>query len=227
MISRVRFLLAHSPLVGPGTWRPTAEALISAGHEVDVPDLTEAAATGDPEEVIRGACPSAGPGPSAIVGHSGAGTFLPSIADRIGWPARGLLFVDAGLPPCQGVATVGGDFLGQLREMAVDGILPQWSTWWRGGVMEALVPNGALRAEIEDEMPQVPLALYESTLTVPSGWCDMPGAFLLLSEAYRHEAARARALGWPVGEELGGHLDLVNRPREVAQDLIGLALGDT
>jgi hypothetical protein len=35
-----------------------------------------------------------------------------------------LVFVDAGLPPCEGTFSVGGDFLGSLRELAGDGLLP-------------------------------------------------------------------------------------------------------
>ena len=35
----VRFVLLHSPAVGPATWRPVAEQLRSVGHQVVVPDL--------------------------------------------------------------------------------------------------------------------------------------------------------------------------------------------
>jgi hypothetical protein len=43
MILRVRFLLVHSPAVGPSTWEWVAGSLRSQGHEVLVPNLIAAA----------------------------------------------------------------------------------------------------------------------------------------------------------------------------------------
>jgi hypothetical protein len=51
-----------------------------------------------------------------------------------------------------------------------------------------------------------------------------PAAYLLLSEAYQDEAARARALGWPVTEQASHHLALLTDPGLVAgslHDLLG------
>lgn len=73
--------------------------------------------------------------------------------------------------------------------------------------MEMLVPGSDRRAELEAEMPEIPLAFYESLLEVPAGWCDMPASFLLLSGAYRGDAERARAMAWPTIERPGRHLD--------------------
>lgn len=53
---------------------------------------------------------------------------------------------------------------------------------WHG---EMLVREDAHRVEIEAEMPEIPLALYESPITLPFGWCNIPGAFMLLSEPYQ------------------------------------------
>ena len=39
----------------------------------------------------------------------------------------------------------------------------------------------------------------------------------------RGEAERARSTGWPVLEDLGNHLDVVNRAAEVATDLVQIA----
>lgn len=60
-----------------------------------------------------------------------------------------------------------------------------------------------------------------SPMRVPVG-CDAPGAFLLLSEAYRRDANTASSLGWPVVEHLGRHLDIVNAPELLAEALVGL-----
>jgi hypothetical protein len=57
------------------------------------------------------------------------------------------------------------------------------------------------------------------------GWPDAPGAYLLLSEAYLDEAARARELGWPVAEQMTDHLALLTQAGRIAgalRELIGL-----
>jgi hypothetical protein len=88
--------------------------------------------------------------------------------------------------------------------------------------MKALVPNAARRSEIEVELPEVPLAFFETSMTQPVGWCDTPAGFLLLSDAYRQDADRARSLSWPVIEDVGNHLDLVNRPESLARHILEL-----
>jgi hypothetical protein len=192
-----------------------------------VPDLREAAITGAPHAVVPAALELRANEPTVLVGHSGAGFFLPSIATGLDSTVRRLVFVDAGVPPCEGVAATGAEFLEQLRSLAPDGTLPKWSTWWGESVMEHLVPDGARRAEIEAEMPEVPFAFFETPVPLPVGWCEGPGAFVLLSEPYRGDASTARSLGWPVVEDLGNHLDIVNDPESLARHLVGLARGGT
>jgi pimeloyl-ACP methyl ester carboxylesterase len=191
----MRFVLVHSPLVGPTTWRWTTDSLSAAGHEVVVPDLRDAAAGGRPDALIAAAVAQV---PSrwislVVVGHSGAGSFLPSVSERLGGRATRLVFVDAGLPPHDCPATPSGDFLDQLRALAVDGVLPRWSAWWGDGVMEMLVNDADRRADVEAEMREIPLAFFESAVKVPRRWWERPGAFLLLSEAYHADAERARS----------------------------------
>jgi hypothetical protein len=222
----VRFLLVHSPLVGPATWRWVAEALETGGHEVRVPDLRAAAQRGDPLEYVGAARSALTSDTGIIVGHSGAGFFLPSIADAPDAPSVRLLFVDAGIPPCEGTATPSADFLDQLRSLAIDGVLPRWSRWWGEDVMEQLVPDDERRHEINTELPEVPLAFYETPLPIPGGWCSKPGGFVLLSEGYRPDAASAESLRWPIIELLGTHLDIVNHPDAVAQALARFSLQD-
>ena len=217
----MRFVLVHSPLLGPRTWRSVAEVLVRDGHQVAIPDLRAAASTGDPEAIIAEAAAAAAGEPPVMVGHSGAGTFLPYVVARAS-PGGATVFGDAALPPCEGAATVGGDFLEPIRALAVNGSLPRWSTWWEPGAMEQLIPNDAVRAEVEAEQPSVPLRLFESTLLAPSGWCEGRARFLLLTEIYREEAERARSLGWPVREVPGNHLALVNDPERVAQAVVEL-----
>jgi hypothetical protein len=146
---------------------------------------------------------------------------LPSIGERL--DAMHAVFVDAGLPPDHSPATAAADFLDRLRVLAVDGTLPKWSSWWSPDVMAALVPDDVRRAQLDAELPEVPLAFYEVAMELPTGWARRSSSFLLLSEAYRAHADRARSLGWPLTERLGGHLDIVSAAEAVAPLIVDLA----
>jgi hypothetical protein len=218
----MQFALFHSPLVGPTTWRWLAGSLVTAGHDVAVPDLRDAAVSGDPGVMIAAAAtaiPRLWSTP-VLVGHSGFGSILPSVAERLGGISRRIVFVDAGLPPCEGPVAASAGFLDQLRGLAIDGVLPRWSTWWGEDVMEMLVPADDRRAALEAELPKIPLAFFESPFDVPEGWCQTRGSFLLLSEPYRDDAKRAHSLGWPTVDRLGGHLDIVNDPDGIAHMIV-------
>jgi len=222
--SPVNFLLVHSPVVGPSTWRWVANALREAGHKAVVPNLIAAATTGDPARFTEAAVEATNSDePVVLVGHSGAGAVLPSIAVGLAPRPRLIVFVDASIPPCEGVFSAGGDFLPTLQELASDGILPKWSRWWDDGVLEAIVPDQDRRLEVETELPEVPLRFYETLIAVPAGWCANAAAYLLLSDGYRRDADRAMLLGWPVRERYGEHLDIVTCDRDIADLLLDLA----
>jgi hypothetical protein len=223
MLVAMRFLLVHSPVVGPSTWWRVAEALVGAGYDATVPDLVPAAVMGDPTLLVQHAVGHCNPAEDAVVvGHSGAGSVLPAIAAGLPSPPGLVVFVDAVLPPCEGSFSVGGDYLGALRELATDGLLPPWSQWWRDGVLETLIPLDQARREFEAELPRVPLSFYETVIDAPRNWCTLATAYVLLSEAYRDDAQRAAAAGWRVVERLGGHLDIVNDGEAIASILIEL-----
>jgi hypothetical protein len=216
----VRFVLVHSPVVGPSTWRWVADALRAFGHDAVVPNLVDAAVTGDPRAFADAVVAAAHSDDElVIVGHSGAGAVLPSIAAELAPNVRATVWVDAGMPPCEGSFSAGGDFLDTLRALANDGMLPVWSQWWGEGVLDALVADDRRRREIEQELPQVPLAFYEASIETPIGWCATRCAYVLLSSAYRSDASRAAALGWRVVERLGTHLDIVNDEDAIADVL--------
>src|SRR5947207_9417781 len=147
----MKFVLVHSPLAGPTTWRWVADTLSRAGHETIVPDLRAVAASGQPGAVISttAALVPQEWAAAVIVGHSGAGSIIPSIAATLGRRTARMVFVDAGLPPCEGRVTPSADFLEQLRALAGEGHLAKWSTWWGDGVMESRVPARHQRAELE------------------------------------------------------------------------------
>jgi hypothetical protein len=199
-----------------------ADALTALGHDVGLPDLRDAAGSGDPQAFVRAARRAITVDTDVLVGHSGAGVLVPMIAEP-GPVSMRIVFVDAGVPPCHGAVTPGGDFLDQLRALAVNNIVPRWSRWWPDGTMEVLVDDDDRRRHVEDELPEVPLAFFETSVALPDSWCNRPAAFLLLSETYRSDAAAAMSRGWPAAERFGMHLDVVSKPTVIAESLVALA----
>jgi len=185
------FVLVPSPFVGPATWTPTADELRRRGHDVrDAPSAD-----------------------AVLVGHSGAGPLLPSLG-----PATQYLFVDAALPhPGRSRFDVlGPDVETHLRAIGDGESVPPWSEWFGPGVLDALVPDAAVRRAIAAELHRIPLSLLTEPLPTVAGWPDAPCAYLQLSAAYDVEAAEARAMGWPVEVLDGQHLDTAARPVPVA-----------
>jgi hypothetical protein len=89
--------------------------------------------------------------------------------------------------------------------------------------METLVPDLDRRAAVVAELPRVPLSYFDGPVPMPTGWSKVGCAYILLSEAYRSDAAEAAARDWPVVELLGGHLDIVMRPGDIADALVEMA----
>jgi hypothetical protein len=224
-----RVVLVHSPLVGCASWDPVAADLAGCGYEVGVPDLTGTVTAEPPyclrqaEVIARGASGQ----PAILVGHSGAGPLLAAAGALIG-QVRGYVFVDAGLPiPGQSwMDTVPPELAAQVRDMAdAHGWLPPWPQWWGEEAMAELIRDPEERRRFADGCPRLPLAMFEETHPPAPGWPDAPGAYLLLSEAYRDEAARARELGWPVAEQMTDHLALLTQAGRIAgalRELIGV-----
>jgi hypothetical protein len=88
----VRAVIVHSPLVGPATVVPLAEQLVTLDMDVDVPDLRDAVES--PARFVQRAIEAAA-GVDLVIGHSGAGAFLPAIAAA---DATTSVFVDAVVP---------------------------------------------------------------------------------------------------------------------------------
>lgn len=217
------FVLVHSPVTGPATWRWAAECLTAGGHA--------AAVVAVPSEITARGWEAFADGAAAqvrsfdrpvLAGHSGAGLLLPQIADRA--EAGGLIFVDSDVPPESGEAVLMPDeILTDLRGLASGGLLPPWSEWFGPEVMAELVPDEGRRAIVTAELPRIPLAYFEARVPAPPGWTGTPCGYVLLSEGYASEAGTAADRGWPVERLSGGHLDLVTRPAAVTAAMESIA----
>jgi hypothetical protein len=203
------FALVHSPLVGPTTWVPAARALEARGRRAVVPRWPVA-------ESLLAADVS---GPLVLVGHSGAGRWLPLIGSALadaGTPVAAYVFADATLP--------GETFPSALVDPLDDGTgtLPPWPQWWPEGTMEALVPDADLRAAVEAECEPVDRATLDGVPPVPPQWPDAPCAYL--SFTYEPEAQQAERDGWPCARVPDAlHLHQLVAPGDVADALLILA----
>ncbi len=93
--------------------------------------------------------------------------------------------------------------------------------------MKKLVPEAGRREAVIAELPRLPLSYFQAGVPVPEGWANGACAYVLLSDAYRHEADEATTHGWPVTELLGSHLDLVTEPVRLARALVDRASTQT
>ena len=221
------FVLVHSPLVGPASWRPVAHELGRRGFDARVPRLTPPIDAPSPwwrsaAEEVAAAVEPAHAGGVVLVAHSGAGPHLPAFTGRLrdgGTAVEACLFVDAGLPaPGRSPRQEAPEAFDELaRRSAQDGRLPPWPEWWGNEVMAGLVPDPAARSELAAECRPVPLALLEEPFPVVTGWPAAPCA--VVSFTYEPEAAAAEARGWVVARLPGGHLHQLVDPAAVADAL--------
>jgi len=221
-----RFVLLHSPLLGPLTWRAVAEALRAGGGAAETPAWTPLASIdGAFYDVLAermaeqlgadGAAP-------ILVAHSGAGPLAAVLAARLARVA-GVILADAILPhPGRSWFDTAPQGLGEtLRAGVVAGLLPPWSDWWPPGALERLVPDAATRAALIAELEPIPAAFFEEP--APRTELAAPAAYLKLSEAYEDEARLANRRGWPLVRLPLHHLAPLTDPAAVARSLEGLA----
>lgn len=167
--------------------------------------------------------------PVVLVGHSGAGPFLPAARTRIQHPVHGYIFVDASLPGSDGATRFdlfeSAEAAEQFRSRAKDGCLPIWTdlVGLSTDELQRLIPDPSLRKRFTAELRALPLAVYEEPLPVPAEWPDVPCGYLLFSSVYRTNLEIARKAGWVCLELPGGHFHMLVDPIAVADTLIRLA----
>jgi hypothetical protein len=220
----VTFVLVHSPLVGPSSWEPTARALTRRGCRCRVPAVPGGSipAWRDWADAVSDAMePNEAAEPAVLVGHSAAGLLLPAIATRT--RAVGLVFVDARIPPGDGVvAPAEEQFMTFVRARAgADGLLPPWSRWWGDEVVEGLVPDPVARTRFEADAPRLPVSWFDDVAAVPA-WSGLAAGYVQLSPAYAEAAVAARSHGWPVETVDGTHVSTVAHPEAVASAILAV-----
>ncbi|MGH8878070.1 MAG: alpha/beta fold hydrolase [Stackebrandtia sp.] len=227
------FVLMHSPLVGPATWRPVARELRSRGIDTLTPSLVDMGTGGEPYwprvvSAVAAAVSDAAAGRELVlVAHSNAGLFVPMTNAGLTHRIRATVFADASLPaPTGETPVVPGEILGFLRGLAdEDGLLPRWTDWFGAEETAALFPDEATRREVTAELPRLPLSYFEENVPVPEGWDESGCGYLQFSAAYDGSAGLAAERGWPVERLPGGHLHQLIDPEAVADAV--LRLGDS
>lgn len=213
-------VLVHSPLVGPTSLAPTAEALERRGYRAYTPCIVgsetpwrEAPAT------VRAALPElSGP---VLVGHSAAGLLLPSIAALLnGW---GVIFLDAHIPPNAGpTAPTDPSFRAFIDGLPVEqGRVPKWSQWWGPRWLESLIPDEPAREAFEADLPRLRPEWWDDAVPTPP-WPQLRCGYVQTSAVYADQAQAARARGWPTTVLAGTHLHPFLEPGDTA-----LAIAET
>lgn len=220
------WLLVHSPLLGPSSWGPVEARLAARDRPVVVPDLTVVADASPPawRRLVEAAVAAAVtlPPPVAVVGHSGAGAFLPAIGGRIGDRLGALVFVDAVVPPPAGAHQTSSALSRLLDDHTVDGRLRPWLDWWPEETVRRLLPAAADRSALRSDLPRLPRGFYDEAVPVPRSWSTWRCAYVRLSPAYQDEFAEAAARGWASRAVDGDHLSPYTDPGRVIAAIEGL-----
>jgi hypothetical protein len=219
-------LFVHSPLVGPSSCAPLGERAMAQEYAIAVPDLTRVADAEPPRwEAFVAAAAEAGLGlepPIAVIGHSGAGVFLPEIGRRLGARMGALVFVDAVVPPRHGTHHTSDAMARFLDQQTTDGMLRRWLEWWPPETVGEILPDPNDRVSIAADLPVLPRSFYDEDVPVPDGWSDRKCAYLRLSAAYDAEYKDASHRGWARMSIDGTHLSIYTQPAQVLTAIEGL-----
>jgi pimeloyl-ACP methyl ester carboxylesterase len=216
-------VLVHSPLVGPFTWSLVAQQLQANGFDVLVPVLTDSGETPPPYwqqhavSVQQALVSIPQERPLVLVGHSGAGSLLPVLAQTARHPVKAYLFVDAGLP--HPGKTQLEEMPEELHRLLVSG---ERFPNWKDEDLREVLPDGRARQQMLAEVQPRPLNFFEEVLPDVSGWSDAPGGYLLFTQGYRPYLEQAQRAGWPSRTVPAGHFHMLVDPVAVAATLVEL-----
>ena len=216
-----RFVLLHSPFVGPSTWDELASTLARRGHACLVVDFRGTLCGAGPyydalRAVIEGTLGEAQP--SVLVAHSGAGALLSQSVLR---PSDCAIYLDAVLPHpgLTWLDTVDNALAARLLKRADRGLLPPWNSWWPPGVLETML--GAHHDVVVQDCVPIPLAYVQER--APVNAAPVRSAYLQLSAAYDSESDEAFARNWPSERLVLNHFAMLTHADAVTDALITLA----
>lgn len=187
------------------------------GRNVSCPDLRPALDAPEQERgraFIAEAVRAAVGDQLIVIGHSGAGVFMPSIAEALADRAATTVFVDAAVPPASGQHELSAPFAEFIDTQTTGGLLAPWLDWWPEAV-DRMLPDAALRESVAADMPQVPRSFYDEVVAMPELWSNRSNCYLQLSPAYRADREDAEAFGWPTATLDGTHLSIATDPLAV------------
>ncbi|MCR9239939.1 MAG: alpha/beta hydrolase [Rhodobiaceae bacterium] len=215
-----QFVLIHSPLVGPSSLVPTADALSALGFATYVPTPNAPAShTRWCEWPLRLLDTLPELEDPILVGHSAGGFLAAFLAGTLN--AKSFICLDAMMPPERGVTPpVEPAFLKFVRSLPItDGLLPIWTDWWEGDLLAEAPISPGLKTTFLAELPRLPLAWFDDSFEMPDWSCAKRG-FIQTSPAFHDEAKRAEERGWPVIRLTGTHLHPALAPKETAAALV-------
>ena len=214
------FALIHPPLLCPQVWGPFAEYLESRGQGVVIPDFRGAL---DPspkwwERATKVCVETIGrQEPMRLVCYSGSGVLAPLLATNLS--VDSVIFMDAVVPAESGHSMPDAEIKEMVKLLARDGHFPKWTRWWEGPLLNAMLPEVALRQSIDENCPELPADFYEYGVPVPDNWAPPSVTYLQLSEGYTSYATEAARRGWDVKTLDGDHLYVASHPARVFKEL--------
>jgi hypothetical protein len=222
------YVLIHSPLVGPLTWRPVAAEMSRRGIDSLVPTLSDSPASMDPFwkqhalSVSRSVYDTSTESGVILVAHSGAGPLLPAIRKFIPNPVRAYVFVDAGIPRHEATrldlmksedSEWASEFASYLDE---GGKFPNWSF----DDLQEIIPDENLRRQMVSEIRPRGVSFFTEPIPVSASWPDAPCVYIRFSAPYDRAAAQARAADWLVYDLDAGHFHMLVNPVAVTDMII-------
>lgn len=227
-MSRVVYVLIHSPLVGPLTWSLVADQMQQRGLDVLVPTLKDSADSKEPfwkqhaDSVAESLAGIPNEQSVTLVAHSGAGPLLPVIREAIPNPVAAYVFVDAGIPQSGAtrldlMKSEDPEWAAQFQtELEGGSRFPNWSM----DDLQEIIPDESLRRQMVAEIRPRGLDFFSEPIPVFEGWPDSPCVYIQFSPPYDKPAGVARQAGWIVEELKAGHFHMLVDAQAVTNSIV-------
>ena len=222
------YILIHSPLVGPLTWRLVSDQMRQRGIGAVVPALVDSADSGEPfwkqhaESISQALAHIPKSTSVTLVAHSGAGPLLPAIRGSVSNRVHAYVFVDAGIPRNGAtrldlMKSEDPEWAEQFQEELERGErFPNWSM----DDLQEVILDESLRRQMVAEIRPRGLSFFTEPIPVFDGWPDAACIYIRFSAPYKRPAAQARQAGWPTYQLEAGHFHMLVDPAAVTDLLV-------